>query len=638
MKRKIHSRTLVVLLSMLFIIGLTPVTALANTSTGIKVNGVDILNASNYTVECGEGIAVYDPVANMLTLDNATITRTDTQIPISFYNGDLTILLKGENTITTPTGGIVGYRGNVIFEGDGSLTITSSGLFGVYCDANAENSGHITVDGASLDIVTTSSQAQGLHALRTVSIKNNANVTLTGEGTNYFCIYAEGDISITDSTVIAKLNSADGGNTIVSYGSICIDHSVVNINTVANNIALAAINGLSISNSSQVTVESNGNASAVYTPQDLTISDSILKADSSQISVRNKGAMRIINSTVEAICNGDPITESLYSEDTISIEGNSNVLAIGKISAVNGVSVVPSSGTFIDVKVGMKENGEEGTSHFEASPCKEPTTLSGLSEYTYVHILNHAHIYDQNIVSDAYKASDATCTEPAIYYQSCVCGETGAETFISGTAKGHTLSKTESQEATCTEAGNKEYWSCAACGKYFSDADGKTEISLSDTVVAAKGHSYMDGKCSACSGIDNSFQAAIISGAGSTWQKSAKEGLSFTSNAAFEDFIKVQVDGKDIVTSNYEVKEGSTVITLKPSYLETLSVGKHTLAIVSNTGTATTEFSIKAASTTANVTQSAETSDNSNIALWVAVLLVAGAGLTTIVIYRRKRS
>ncbi len=638
MKRKIHSRTLVVLLSMLFIIGLTPVTALANTSTGIKVNGVDILNASNYTVECGEGIAVYDPVANMLTLDNATITRTDTQIPISFYNGDLTILLKGENTITTPTGGIVGYRGNVIFEGDGSLTITSSGLFGVYCDANAENSGHITVDGASLDIVTTSSQAQGLHALRTVSIKNNANVTLTGEGTNYFCIYAEGDISITDSTVIAKLNSADGGNTIVSYGSICIDHSVVNINTVANNIALAAINGLSISNSSQVTVESNGNASAVYTPQDLTISDSILKADSSQISVRNKGAMRIINSTVEAICNGDPITESLYSEDTISIEGNSNVLAIGKISAANGVSVVPSSGTFIDVKVGMKENGEEGTSHFETSPCKEPTTLSGLSEYTYVHILNHAHIYDQNIVSDAYKASDATCTEPAIYYQSCVCGETGAETFISGTAKGHTLSKTEPQEATCTEAGSKEYWSCAACGKYFSAADGKTEISLSDTVVAAKGHSYMDGKCSACGGIDNSFQAAIISGAGSTWQKSAKEGLSFTSNAAFEDFIKVQVDGKDIVTSNYEVKEGSTVITLKPSYLETLSVGKHTLAIASNTGTATTEVSIKAASTTANVTQSAETSDNSNIALWVAVLLVAGAGLTTIVIYRRKRS
>ena len=175
MKRKIFNRTLVVFLSMLLIIGLMPAIALAENSTGIKVNGVDILNAPNYTVECGEGTAVYDPSANMLTLENATITRTDTTIPISFYYGDLTILLKGKNTITTPDGGIVGYRGNVIFksEGNGSLTINSSGLFGVYCDDNADTSGHITVDGASLNITTTSSDALGLHALRSVTIKNN---------------------------------------------------------------------------------------------------------------------------------------------------------------------------------------------------------------------------------------------------------------------------------------------------------------------------------------------------------------------------------------------------------------------------------------------------------------------------------
>lgn len=54
------------------------------------------------------------------------------------------------------------------------------------------------------------------------------------------------------------------------------------------------------------------------------------------------------------------------------------------------------------------------------------------------------------------------------------------------------------------------------------------------------------------------------------WQKGSKEGLSFTSNAA--------------------------IVTLKTSYLETLSAGKHTLGIVSDTGTAVTEFTIKAAS------------------------------------------
>ena len=301
-----------------------------------------------------------------------------------------------------------------------------------------DTSGHITVDGAILNINTTSDDAQCLHALRSVTIKNNANVTLTGAGNNYFCIYAEEDMSITDSTLNATLNSADGGNAVVSYGNISIERSTVDVTTSANNIALAAIDGLSISDNSQVTVKSNGNASAVYTPQDLTVSDSTLIAESSQITIRNNGAMRIVNSTVEATCKGDPVTDSLYSQDTISIEGDSDVLVVGKISAANGVSIVPSSETFMDIKVGMKENGEEGTSHLEGSPYKEPTTLSDLSKYTYVHILNHAHIYAQDVVSDAYKASAATCTEPAKYYYSCVCGAAGTETFTYGTALGHT--------------------------------------------------------------------------------------------------------------------------------------------------------------------------------------------------------
>ena len=202
---------------------------------------------------------------------------------------------------------------------------------------------------------------------------------------------------------------------------------------------------------------------------------------------------------------------------------------------------------------------------------------------------------------------------------------------------GHSMQKTDRVDATCTKDGNEEYWTCETCGKHFSDAEGKVEILLSDTVVAAKGHSYVDGKCSVCGAIDSGFQPVIIAGAGDTWQKGAEDGLSFTSNAAFADFVKVQVDGKDLATSDYEVEEGSTVVTLKASYLKTLSVGKHTLAIVSDTGTATTEFTIKAAPATEDDTQSPETGDDSNIALWIAVMLAAGAGLTATVIYRRKR-
>ena len=169
------------------------------------------------------------------------------------------------------------------------------------------------------------------------------------------------------------------------------------------------------------------------------------------------------------------------------------------------------------------------------------------------------------------------------------------EVKLSNLTLKHTLIKTEAIPATCTEPGNVEYWTCDACGKYFSDENGSNEITAEDTMLKAIGHSYENGKCTVCSEVDPAFKAMIIEGANGKWQKGSEDGLSFTSNAAFADFLKVQVDGKDVDASNYTVKEGSTIVTLNASYLETLSAGKHTLAIVSDTGTAETEFTVVAA-------------------------------------------
>ena len=157
----------------------------------------------------------------------------------------------------------------------------------------------------------------------------------------------------------------------------------------------------------------------------------------------------------------------------------------------------------------------------------------------------------------------------------------------------------------------------------------------------------------------------ITSGANSTWQKGGTDGLSFTSNAEYADFLSVQVDGKALDASSYTVKEGSTIVTLKPEYLETLSVGKHTLAIVSANGTATTEFTITAAQTGGDqtgdnqtggdsqtggddtttqdpdkndgATSSPQTGDNSNMMLWITLLFVSGTGLFGATAYNRKK-
>lgn len=143
--------------------------------------------------------------------------------------------------------------------------------------------------------------------------------------------------------------------------------------------------------------------------------------------------------------------------------------------------------------------------------------------------------------------------------------------------------------ATCTETGVTTYTATV-------EFNGQTYTDTKDVAdIPATGHSYDNGKCTVCGAIASDFKVIITAGANGSWQKGTKDGLTFTSNAAYKHFQKVQVDGKDLDASNYTVKEGSTIVTLNASYLETLSAGKHTLAIVSDTGTAETEFTVLAA-------------------------------------------
>lgn len=49
----------------------------------------------------------------------------------------------------------------------------------------------------------------------------------------------------------------------------------------------------------------------------------------------------------------------------------------------------------------------------------------------------HTHTYDQQVVRDDYKVSEADCATATIYYKSCICGAHGTETFSDGEALGH---------------------------------------------------------------------------------------------------------------------------------------------------------------------------------------------------------
>lgn len=53
------------------------------------------------------------------------------------------------------------------------------------------------------------------------------------------------------------------------------------------------------------------------------------------------------------------------------------------------------------------------------------------------------HTYNQEVAEAKYLKSEATCTSPAVYFKSCICGEKGTETFTYGNALGHNYEFTQ---------------------------------------------------------------------------------------------------------------------------------------------------------------------------------------------------
>lgn len=97
----------------------------------------------------------------------------------------------------------------------------------------------------------------------------------------------------------------------------------------------------------------------------------------------------------------------------------------------------------------------------------------------------------------------------------------------------------------------------------------------------------------------------ILDGANSSWTQNTDGNIVIRGNGEIAKFVSVKVDGKVVDADNYTVTEGSTIITLKPDYLKTLSKGSHTFEIVWTDGSAGTSFVV--AENNPSVTEASET-------------------------------
>ncbi|MGN1154899.1 MAG: hypothetical protein ACI4TK_01845 [Agathobacter sp.] len=240
-------------------------------------------------------------------------------------------------------------------------------------------------------------------------------------------------------------------------------------------------------------------------------------------------------------------------------------------------------------------------------------TVALKSEHTDVEPKDHiCDICD--VTFSGHTGGTATCTSRA------VCFYCGSEYGKVDSTKHH-LEYIPAKAATVTETGNIEYWYCIDCEKCFPDKEGINSIELKDTVIS-KLPEIIDGAGQTIS-VDENIQK--------------QEDVSFRSNADISDFVRVEVDGVTVDAENYTVTEGSTIITLKAAYVATLSAGKHTIGIVSTTGTAATTFTVNAKAAAENATKSPQTGDNIHMELWFSLLFVSCGLLTITGFYGKKK-
>lgn len=145
----------------------------------------------------------------------------------------------------------------------------------------------------------------------------------------------------------------------------------------------------------------------------------------------------------------------------------------------------------------------------------------------------------------------------------------------------------------------------------------------------------------------------VTEGADGTWEKGSEESYQLTVKRNIEDeycfdhFSGLLIDENEpILDTDYTAVSGSTVITLNPSYLETLEEGENSVTVNFDDGVAETTLTIKVqekedepVEPVEPVEPPVETGDTNNLTLWICLLggSVALSLLVTILYLKRRK-
>ncbi len=293
-------------------------------------------------------------------------------------------------------------------------------------------------------------------------------------------------------------------------------------------------------------------------------------------------------------------------------------------------------------------NGKPQTQEIASSTLTEGTdyrafyrynTFAGSATYSVEGINNYTGVIGKTFIINK---ANPTVTDVSVTDPSTVYYNTAIEDIVLGFTDDPTGGSIELNDGQTLTVGTKDYnWTYTP-----KDTDNYNTVTGTVSItVEAKTNPPQPSTISyaAKDGSGNTIHSV-------TWQKGSGKNLDLTFKRSEDDhltyglFASLEIGGQAVGSANYGAEEGSLKLSIKPEYLETLSVGDHTVKVNFQDGSATVKLTVKAAATQPTPSPkpsekptSPKTGDESNLVLWSSLMFLSVAAMIVLLLYARKR-
>lgn len=560
------------------------------------------------------------------------------------------VLIPGDATINGVRGDDSNYDITYV---NGSLTISKRPVtFTGKSETKKYTGNPITIDTLEVE-VTEPTEDAGLLSGHTHNVTFSATGTEPGEHT--------GTITEKDDVVIL-----DSNNNIVTKnyeikvvnGKLTIEQDVFTI--TCETFEHGKVEASKYSAAEKETITLMASPDEGYELDKLTVTD----ASGNPVSVtNNEFTMPAENVTVTATFKLKTFTIKFVNDDGTELQ--SVTVAYGKTPAYTGET--PEKPADTDYTYTFR-GWEPAITSVTGEATYKATYTATKNEYTFTY----EWAKDNSTVT-----AERTCSNnPALYLSETVkttsegtaatCEAAGKVTYTA--VFKNTAFEKQTKTVETPALGHKwmvreELWAgdyssvtvtfvCENDATHTKKETAASSESISGSVVTYTAAITLDGQEFTFSkSVDIAGQGYVFTHTTQVWVKGSTEGATFRVTRLGDDrwtyrlFTGIRVDGAPV--SAYSKAPGSIILTLHPAYLESLSVGYHTLAVYFTDGEATADFLILPAGGSYYNNSTSErytyvppsnvprTGDESNLMLWGMLAAVSLAG-AVLIIRRRK--